>query len=53
MAELFGEVSLSFSTTIGRLCLNCGSENIRKWDGHTRPKCGGKIKDTGNKEFWT
>jgi hypothetical protein len=24
---------------VGRLCLNCGSDNIRVWDKHTCPKC--------------
>jgi Zn finger protein HypA/HybF involved in hydrogenase expression len=50
---IIGDVAPSFSTTAGRLCLKCGSENARKWDGHTCPKCGGEMTETGEKEFWT
>ena len=38
---------------VGRLCLQCGSDNIRIWDMKTCPKCQGEIEDTGEKEFWT
>ena len=31
----------------------CGSDNIRKWDKHTCPKCQGEMEQTGEKEFWT
>ena len=27
----------------GRLCPACMSQNLRIWDGHTCPKCGGRM----------
>lgn len=47
------DVAPSFRSEVGRLCLHCGSENIRIWDKKTCPQCGGKMEDTGQKEFWT
>ena len=38
---------------VGRLCLQCGSDNIKLWDKHTCPKCQGEMEPTGEKEFWT
>ena len=50
---VIGDVAPSFRSEVGRLCLRCGSENIRIWDGSTCPKCGGKMADTEEQEFWT
>lgn len=50
---VIGNVAQSFNSNVGRLCLRCGSDKIREWDEHTCPKCGGEMKETGNKEFWT
>ena len=36
---IIGDVAPSFRSEAGRLCLNCGSANIRPWDKHTCPKC--------------
>ena len=30
----------------GRLCLQCGSENIRIWDKRTCPKCASKREES-------
>jgi hypothetical protein len=29
------------------------SDDIKLWDEKTCPKCGGKMLDEGNEEFWT
>lgn len=50
---VIGDVAPSFRSEIGRLCLRCGSDRIRTWDGHTCPQCGGTMSDTEEKEFWT
>ena len=50
---IIGDVAPSFNSTVGRLCLNCGSDQIRLWNRQTCPKCGGKMEFTGEKEFWT
>jgi Zn finger protein HypA/HybF involved in hydrogenase expression len=50
---VIGDVAPSFSSEVGRLCLNCGSDKIVKWDLHSCPKCGGNMAYTGEKEFWT
>jgi Zn finger protein HypA/HybF involved in hydrogenase expression len=50
---VIGDSAPSFRTTVGRLCLNCGSNRISLWDGKTCPKCSGEMVDTGKDEFWT
>ena len=50
---VIGDSAPSFSSEVGRLCLGCGSARIAKWDGHTCPRCGGTMTDTGRYEFWT
>lgn len=49
---VIGDAAPSFSTEAGRLCLNCGSQRIRRWDGHTCPRCGGEMTFTGDSDFW-
>ena len=50
---IIADVAPSYRSEVGRLCLNCGSDNIRIWDRHTCPKCQGQMEATGEKEFWT
>ncbi len=50
---VIGDAAPSFNSLVGRLCLRCGSSQIREWDMHTCPKCGGEMKSDGSKEFWT
>ena len=50
---IIADVAPSYRSEVGRLCLQCGSDNIRIWDKHTCPKCQGEMEDTGEKEFWT
>ena len=50
---MIAEVAPSFSTEYGRLCPQCMSDDLRIWDGHTCPKCGGKMQQEGKEEFWT
>ena len=50
---IIADVAPSFRSEVGRLCLHCGSDDIRIWDKHTCPKCGGMMEYTGEKEFWT
>jgi Zn finger protein HypA/HybF involved in hydrogenase expression len=50
---VIGDIAPSFASEVGRLCLRCGSDDIRKWDFHTCPKCNGEMKPLGEKEFWT
>ena len=50
---VIGDAAPSFNSLVGRLCLRCGSDKIRKWDMHTCPKCGGQMSMTGEHEFWT
>ena len=47
---VIGDAAPSFSTEAGRLCLNCGSALIRRWDGKTCPKCGGEMVNMVNKK---
>lgn len=50
---VIGDVAPSFSSTVGRLCLRCGSSNIHEWNKRTCPKCGGQMESTDDREFWT
>ena len=55
---IIADVAPSYRSEVGRLCLQCGSANIRKWDMKTCPKCASRQVDhqmeyTGEKEFWT
>lgn len=50
---VIGDAAPSFSSIVGRLCLQCGSCHIKEWNMHTCPKCGGEMKDDGSREFWT
>lgn len=50
---ILAQVAPSLSSTEGRLCLNCGSTELKPWDGSTCPKCGGRMLPTGEKSFWT
>jgi len=59
---IIADVAPSYRSEVGRLCLQCGSDNIRIWDKHTCPKCAdarpevkgqGEMVQTGEKEFWT
>lgn len=50
---IIGEVAPSFNSEAGRLCPKCSSMNIRRWNLHTCPRCGGEMVDTGETEFWT
>ena len=49
----FADVAPSFRSEVGRLCLQCGSDNIKIWDKHTCPMCQGEMEQTGEKEYWT
>lgn len=50
---VIGDVAPSFNSEVGRLCLHCGSQNIRPWDHRTCPRCGDEMEDTGEEDFWT
>ena len=50
---IIADVAPSYRREVGRLCLNCGSDNIRIWDMKTCPKCQAEMEPTGEKEFWT
>ena len=50
---IIGDVAPSFSSEVGRLCLQCGSDKIMIWDKKTCPRCYGTMEKTGEKEFWT
>ena len=50
---IIGEVAPSFNSEAGRLCPKCSSMNIRRWNRHTCPKCGGEMVAEGKDEFWT
>ena len=50
---IIADVAPSYRSEVGRLCLNCGSDNIRIWDMKTCPKCHAEMEPTGEKEFWT
>lgn len=53
LGGVVGQSAPLFNTMVDRLCLNCGSSHIREWDGETCPRCGGTMKPTGEREFWT
>jgi Zn finger protein HypA/HybF involved in hydrogenase expression len=50
---VIGDAAPSFNSIVGRLCLHCGSDRIREWDGRTCPACGGLMEPTDNQQFWT
>lgn len=50
---IIADVAPSYRSEVGRLCLQCGSDQIRIWNRSTCPKCGFKMTETGEKEFWT
>ena len=50
---IIADVAPSYRSEVGRLCLQCGSDNIRIWDKHTCPKCQGEMEDTGERELWS
>ena len=50
---IIADVAPSYRSEVGRLCLQCGSDNIRIWDKRTCPKCQGEMEDTGEKEYLT
>ena len=50
---IIADVAPSYRSEVGRLCLQCGSDNIRIWDKKTCPRCQGRMEETGEKEFWT
>jgi Zn finger protein HypA/HybF involved in hydrogenase expression len=50
---IIADIAPSYRSEVGRLCLQCGSDNIRIWDMNTCPKCQGAMEDTGEREFWT
>lgn len=50
---VIGDSAPSFNSEAGRLCLNCGSNLIVRWNGKTCPKCGGDMLPTGDSRFWT
>ncbi len=50
---IIADVAPSYQSEVGRLCLNCGSSNIHIWNKKTCPRCGGEMKPTGEREFWT
>ena len=50
---IIADIAPSFSTEYGRLCPACMSRDLRLWDEHTCPKCGGRMEADGAAEFWT
>ncbi len=50
---IIADVAPSYRSEVGRLCLQCGSDRIRIWDGHTCPKCQNEMEVFGDKEYWT
>lgn len=50
---VIGDSAPSFRSLTGRICLKCGSDDMKKWDGHTCPQCKGNMVDTGEREFWS
>ena len=50
---IIADVAPSYRSEVGRLCLKCGSADIRIWDKKTCPKCQGVMEALGDKEFWT
>lgn len=49
---VIGDAAPSFNTEVGRLCLNCGSANIRPWNMKTCPKCQKEMNPTREETFW-
>ena len=41
---IIADVAPSYRSEVGRLCLQCGSDNIKLWDKHTCPKCQGEME---------
>ena len=39
---IIADVAPSYRSEVGRLCLQCGSDDIRIWDMKTCPKCASK-----------
>ena len=50
---IIGDVAPSYRSEAGRLCLQCGSQDIKVWDYKHCPKCQGTMEATGEAEFWT
>jgi len=50
---IIADVAPSYRSEVGRLCPNCGSDQIKIWNMRTCPKCGATMHPTGEKEFWT
>lgn len=50
---VIGDVAPSFNSVAGRLCLQCGSDRVREWNGRSCPRCGGAMQRQGDHEFWT
>ena len=50
---IIADVAPSYRSEVGRLCLQCGSDNIKVWNQRTCPKCQGEMEDTGERIFWT
>ena len=50
---IIADVAPSYRSEVGRLCLQCGSDNIKIWNKRTCPKCQGEMEQTDDKEFWT
>ena len=50
---IIADVAPSYRSEVGRLCLRCGSDNIRIWNKKTCPKCQGVMTPTQEKEFWS
>lgn len=49
---VIGDIAPSYRSEAGRLCLHCGSCNIKRWDGVTCPQCGGEMVEEDEKTFW-
>lgn len=50
---VIGDSAPSFNSTVGRLCLRCGSQSIQEWNGKSCPRCSSEMKPTGDTDFWT
>ena len=53
MGGIIADVAPSYRSEVGRLCLQCGNDNIRVCDMKTCPKCRGTMEETEEEEFWT
>ena len=49
---VIGDIAPSYRSEAGRLCLQCGSGNIKRWDGITCPQCDGEMVEEYEKTFW-